>query len=62
MLEYGSPALPEFYSRFLLFGRTEGRIVNHRRLAPFQYQPRTSTTGVTPIDTEAAVPEFIITV
>jgi aryl-alcohol dehydrogenase-like predicted oxidoreductase len=62
MLEYGSPALPEFYSRFLLFGRTEDRIVNHRRLAPFQYQPRTSTTGVTPIDTEAAVPEFIITV
>ncbi|MGE3315073.1 MAG: aldo/keto reductase [Planctomycetaceae bacterium] len=38
MLEYGSPALPEFYSRFLLFGQTEHQIVNHRRLAPFQYQ------------------------
>jgi aryl-alcohol dehydrogenase-like predicted oxidoreductase len=38
MLEYGSPALPEFYSRYLLFGQTEHQIVNHRRLAPFQYQ------------------------
>jgi aryl-alcohol dehydrogenase-like predicted oxidoreductase len=38
MLEYGSPALPEFYSRGLLFGQSESQIVNHRRLAPFQYQ------------------------
>jgi aryl-alcohol dehydrogenase-like predicted oxidoreductase len=38
MLEYGSPALPEFYSRFLLFGQTEHQIINHRRAYPFQYQ------------------------
>lgn len=37
MLEYGSPALPEFYSRFLLFGEVEDKIVNHRRLLPYQY-------------------------
>jgi aryl-alcohol dehydrogenase-like predicted oxidoreductase len=59
MLEYGSPALPEFYSRFLLFGKTEDKIINHRRLAPFQYQPRTNATSVTPIDAAAAIPEFI---
>jgi aryl-alcohol dehydrogenase-like predicted oxidoreductase len=48
MLEYGSPALPEFYSRFLLFGQTENKIINHRRLLPFQYQ-RPEVT-LTPID------------
>lgn len=37
MLEYGSPALPEFYSRGLLFGNVEDRIVNHRRLNPYWY-------------------------
>jgi aryl-alcohol dehydrogenase-like predicted oxidoreductase len=37
MLEYGSPALPEFYSRGLLFGALEDKIVNHRRLYPYQY-------------------------
>ncbi len=46
MLEYGSPALPEFYSRFLLFGEVEEKIVNHRRLLPYQYhreaQPATT--------------------
>ena len=59
MLEYGSPALPEFYSRFLLFGQTEYQIVNHRRLAPFQYQPRSNATKVTPIDSVSTMPEFI---
>jgi hypothetical protein len=38
MLEYGSPALPEFYSRYLLFGQAEQKIINHRRVYPFQYQ------------------------
>jgi len=37
MLEYGSPALPEFYSRFLLFGNMENKIINHRRLFPYRY-------------------------
>ncbi len=37
MLEYGSPALPEFYSRFLLYGQVEEKIVNHRRAYPFTY-------------------------
>lgn len=37
MLEYGSPALPEFYSRGLLFGQVEGKIINHRRIFPYQY-------------------------
>jgi aryl-alcohol dehydrogenase-like predicted oxidoreductase len=37
MLEYGSPALPEFYSRYLLFGQMEDKIVNHRRIFPYQY-------------------------
>ncbi len=37
MLEYGSPALPEFYSRYLLFGTMEDKIVNHRRIFPYQY-------------------------
>jgi hypothetical protein len=39
MLEYGSPALPEFYSRYLLYGQVEARIVNHRRVFPYTYQP-----------------------
>ncbi|PTY03830.1 aldo/keto reductase [Opitutaceae bacterium EW11] len=34
MLEYGSPALPGFYSRGLLYGRSEYVIENHRR--PFR--------------------------
>jgi aryl-alcohol dehydrogenase-like predicted oxidoreductase len=59
MLEYGSPALPEFYSRFLLFGQTEYQIVNHRRLAPFQYQPSTKVTKPAPLDAPASMPEFI---
>jgi hypothetical protein len=37
MLEYGSPALPEFFSRYLLFGQTEDKIINHRRIFPYQY-------------------------
>lgn len=37
MLEYGSPALPEFYSRLLLFGPMEDRIVNHRRHYGYRY-------------------------
>ncbi len=38
MLEYGSPALPEFYSRLLLFGNTEYKIENHRRHFQFRYR------------------------
>jgi aryl-alcohol dehydrogenase-like predicted oxidoreductase len=37
MLEYGSPALPEFYSRGLLYGQVEDKIVNHRRAFPYTY-------------------------
>ena len=37
MLEYGSPALPEFYSRGLLFGNVEEKIINHRRIFPYAY-------------------------
>jgi aryl-alcohol dehydrogenase-like predicted oxidoreductase len=59
MLEYGSPALPEFYSRQLLFGQTEYKIVNHRRLAPFQYQPKSSVTKPVPIDAATEPVEFI---
>lgn len=40
MLEYGSPALPEFYSRGLLFGNVEEKIINHRRVYPFKFQPK----------------------
>ncbi len=39
MLEYGTPALPGFYSRALLFGQVEYAIENHRRAFPFKYQP-----------------------
>ncbi|MDJ0729651.1 MAG: aldo/keto reductase [Crocosphaera sp.] len=39
MLEYGSPALPHFYSRDLLFGNVEYKIVNHRRKFPYKYNP-----------------------
>jgi aryl-alcohol dehydrogenase-like predicted oxidoreductase len=60
MLEYGSPALPEFYSRFLLFGQTEYKIINHRRLAPFQYQPKMNgTRPVVPIDVTPTASELI---
>lgn len=47
MLEYGSPSLPEFYSRYLLFGNVEEKIVNHRRIFPYQYQrqPQTPPKG-----------------
>jgi aryl-alcohol dehydrogenase-like predicted oxidoreductase len=48
MLEYGSPALPEFYSRYLLFGEIENKIVNHRRVFPYQYhrQPQQPANAV----------------
>jgi aryl-alcohol dehydrogenase-like predicted oxidoreductase len=39
MLEYGSPAIPGFYSRALLFGNVEYKILNHRRKFPYQYNP-----------------------
>jgi aryl-alcohol dehydrogenase-like predicted oxidoreductase len=39
MLEYGTPALPNFYSRALLFGNVEYKIENHRRQFPFKYNP-----------------------
>ena len=38
MLEYGSPALPNFYSRALLYGDTEKMIVNHRTPEPYHFQ------------------------
>jgi aryl-alcohol dehydrogenase-like predicted oxidoreductase len=38
MLEYGSPAIPGFYSRGLLYGRSEYVIQNHRR--PFRMHHR----------------------
>lgn len=37
MLEYGSPALPNFYSRALLYGETENDIINHRKPIPYLY-------------------------
>jgi aryl-alcohol dehydrogenase-like predicted oxidoreductase len=39
MLEYGSPALPNFYSRALLFGNVESKILNHRRRFGYKYNP-----------------------
>lgn len=39
MLEYGSPALPQFYSRALLYGNTEYKIVNHHKAFPYIYNP-----------------------
>lgn len=50
MLEYGSPALPEFYSRYLLFGQVEEKIVNHRRVFPYQYhrQPQPAAQEAAP--------------
>lgn len=39
MLEYGSPALPQFYSRALLYGNTEAKIVNHHKAFPYIYNP-----------------------
>jgi aryl-alcohol dehydrogenase-like predicted oxidoreductase len=39
MLEHGTPALPGFFSRALLFGEVEEKIINHRRLFPYQYKP-----------------------
>ncbi|MBW4497532.1 MAG: aldo/keto reductase [Oscillatoria princeps RMCB-10] len=39
MLEFGSPALPNFYSRALLFGNVEYKILNHRRPFPYKYHP-----------------------
>ena len=38
MLEYGSPALPNFFSRALLYGETEAMIENHRVPHPYQFQ------------------------
>lgn len=37
MLEYGSPALPGFYSRALTYGNVEKRIQNHRRPFPYKF-------------------------
>jgi aryl-alcohol dehydrogenase-like predicted oxidoreductase len=59
MLEYGSPALPEFYSRYLLFGQTEDKIENHRRLAPFKYQRPAAPLNPPPIDVVAPTAELI---
>jgi len=39
MLEYGSPALPGFYSRGLLYGRSEYAITNHRRPFKLLHRP-----------------------
>ncbi|MEM8502345.1 MAG: aldo/keto reductase [Cyanobacteria bacterium P01_D01_bin.1] len=39
MLEFGSPALPDFYSRALLFGSTEKQIINDRKAIPYFYNP-----------------------
>ncbi|HEY9660735.1 MAG TPA: aldo/keto reductase, partial [Allocoleopsis sp.] len=39
MLEYGSPAIPGFYSRALLFGNVEYKIMNHRRKFFYKYNP-----------------------
>ncbi len=38
MLEYGSPALPNFYSRVMVFGDNEAKIDNHRRKFPYRHQ------------------------
>lgn len=37
MLEYGSPALPNFFSRALLYGETESEILNHRTKRPYHF-------------------------
>lgn len=46
MLEYGTPALPGFYSRALLWGQTEYVIENHRRKFPYKYQPNPQGSAV----------------
>jgi len=38
MLEYGSPALPNFYARVMVFGDNEAKIDNHRRKFPYRHQ------------------------
>jgi aryl-alcohol dehydrogenase-like predicted oxidoreductase len=38
MLEFGSPALPNFFSRALLYGETEKMIINHRKPMPYHFQ------------------------
>ncbi len=42
MLEYGTPALPGFYSRALLFGNVESQIENHHRRFPYKFYPSQS--------------------
>jgi aryl-alcohol dehydrogenase-like predicted oxidoreductase len=42
MLEYGTPALPGFYSRALLWGNTEYTIDNHRRPFPPKFRPKST--------------------
>ena len=39
MLEFGSPALPNFFSRALLHGETEAMISNHRTPVPYKFMP-----------------------
>ena len=39
MLEYGTPALPGFYSRALLYGGVEYAIDNHRRTFTYRFHP-----------------------
>lgn len=56
MLEYGSPALPEFYSRYLLFGQMEDKIVNHRRLLPYQYHRAESSQAAVTAGAPSAAP------
>jgi hypothetical protein len=48
--------LPEFYSRYLLFGQVEHRILNHRRVYPFQYERPVAPTES--ISAGAQAPEF----
>jgi hypothetical protein len=48
MLEYGSPALPEFYSRGLLFGGIEDKIINHRRAYGYQYHRENAVAASAP--------------
>jgi aryl-alcohol dehydrogenase-like predicted oxidoreductase len=40
MLEYGTPALPGFYSRALQWGAVEYLIDNHRRAFPYKFHPK----------------------
>ena len=45
MLEYGTPALAGFYSRALLFGNVEYKIMNHHQIFSCKYHPESAKSA-----------------